>query len=230
MTTLQPFGENIWIADGPVVSFYGVPFPTRMAVVRLEHGGLWLWSPIRLDDELKREITNLGEPTVAVEPNKLHHLALAEWVAAWPALKLHAPPGLARKRPDLKFAAELGPEAPSEWRDDIEQLPIEGSVVLTEFFFFHRRSRTCLIGDLVQHHTDGGKSWKRWLIRVGGVGGPDGSTPLDARLSFWHRRRTRASVERALAWRPERLIVAHGPCVLEDAEGSLRRAMAWVLD
>ncbi|HEY2747800.1 MAG TPA: DUF4336 domain-containing protein [Polyangia bacterium] len=226
---LQPIGENIWIADGPAVTAYGVSFPTRMAVVRLERGGLWLWSPVRLDETLRRQVAELGEPRYAVEPNKLHHLALAQWVDAWPRLELYAPPGLARKRRDLRFIGELGDEAPPGWRGEIDQLRIEGSFFLTEVFFFHRPSRTCLVGDLVQRHEDGGKTWKRWLIELGGVGGADGSTPRDARMTFWHRARARACVERALQWSPRRLVVAHGPC-FEDGEAVLRRAMSWLLD
>ena len=35
---LQNIGGEIWIADGPTVSFYGFAYPTRMAVVRLKAG------------------------------------------------------------------------------------------------------------------------------------------------------------------------------------------------
>jgi hypothetical protein len=226
---LQPIGEEIWIADGPIVHAYGLPFPTRMAIVRLGDGRLWLWSPVRLDRELRREITGLGPPTFAVTPNKLHHLALRQWVDEFPALSLYAPPGLARKRRDLRISAELEDTPPAAWRGEIDQVRIEGSVFMTEVLFFHRRSRTCLVGDLVQHHSDDGKTWKRWLIKIGGVGGPEAGTPRDARLTFWHRRRARACVERALAWEPQRLVMAHGQCVLEDGTAVLRRSMSWLL-
>jgi hypothetical protein len=116
MALLQPVGESLWLIDGPLVVAYGVPFPTRMVVARLHGGGLWLWSPIRLDDRVRRAVESLGEPRYVVEPNKLHHLALAEWVAAWPQLRLYAPPGLAKKRRDLVFASELTDEPPVEWR------------------------------------------------------------------------------------------------------------------
>jgi hypothetical protein len=104
MSGLKPVGKDLWTIDGPVVRAYGLPFPTRMVVLRLSDGGLWLWSPIRLDERVEQAISSLGEPRYAVEPNKLHHLALAAWVAAWPSLRLYAPPGLADKRSDLRFA------------------------------------------------------------------------------------------------------------------------------
>jgi hypothetical protein len=30
MSRLQPFGDSIWIVDGPEVDFFGCPYPTRM--------------------------------------------------------------------------------------------------------------------------------------------------------------------------------------------------------
>ena len=223
-------GPDLWIVDGPVVRAYGFPFPTRMAVVRLPDGGLWLWSPTRLDEPLRQAIGSLGEPRYAVEPNKLHHLALAEWVAAWPSLRLYAPPGLAGKRRDLAFVAELQDQPPPEWRDLIDQARIEGSVFMTEVFFYHRRSRTCLVGDLIQQHDERGKSaCLRWLLKVGGVGGAEGGTPRDARLSFIHRRKAREAVSRVLAWAPERLVIAHGTCSMANGAEAIRRAFGWLL-
>jgi hypothetical protein len=38
---LTEIDRDLWIADGPRVAFLGVPYPTRMTVVRLADGGLW---------------------------------------------------------------------------------------------------------------------------------------------------------------------------------------------
>ena len=39
MALLTPLGEDLWLADGPVVRFLaGFGYPTRMAVVRLRDG------------------------------------------------------------------------------------------------------------------------------------------------------------------------------------------------
>jgi hypothetical protein len=201
-----------------------------MVVVRLSGGGLWLWSPIRLDERVRRAISSLGEPRCAVEPNKLHHLALAEWVAAWPSLRLYAPPGLAKKRRDLRFVAELTDEAPPEWRDEIDQVPIEGNIFMTEVFFFHRPSCTCLVGDLIQQHDERGKPvWLRGILKVGGVTGANGGTPRDARWSFVRRRRAREAVSRVLKWAPERVVIAHGTCRMAKGADALRGSFRWLL-
>jgi hypothetical protein len=202
-----------------------------MAVVRLDDGGLWLWSPVRLDEGVRRAIASLGEPRYAVEPNKLHHLALGEWAAEWPALRLYAPPGLAKKRTDLRFAAGLGDEAPREWSGQIDQVLVERNLWMTEVLFFHRSSSTCLVGDLIQRHDDDPSLTpvERWMMKAGGVLGPDGGTPRDARLTFLNRARARAAVRRALSWAPRRLVIAHGACAMEDGADVLRRSFRWLL-
>jgi hypothetical protein len=227
---LQPVGKGLWIVDGPIVHAYGFPFPTRMVVVRLAGGGLWLWSPIALDESLRREIASLGEPRYVVEPNKLHHLALAEWVKVWPSLRLYAPPGLADKRRDLQFTGELTNDAPPEWRDEIEQVAIDGNVFMTEVIFFHRSSSTCLVGDLIQKHDEHDKSsWSRWLLKLSGVAGSNGGTPRDARWTFIHRRRARDAISKVLAWEPEHVVIAHGSCVMTNGTSELRRSFDWLL-
>jgi hypothetical protein len=42
---LHPFGDEIWIADGPAAVAAGFPYPTRMAVIRLAGGALFVWPP-----------------------------------------------------------------------------------------------------------------------------------------------------------------------------------------
>ena len=200
-----------------------------MAVARLPGGGLWLWSPIALDDALRDEIVGLGEPRFAVEPNSLHHLALGDWVKAWPKLRLWAPPGLAKKRTDLVFEGKLGDESPPEWRDAIDQARIGGSFALTEIVFHHRASRTCIVGDLIQKFDPKeATGWRGLVMRADALVGPNGSTPREWRASFLRRDEARTCVRRALAWKPERIVIAHGRCVTERGEDALRRAFAWL--
>ena len=75
---LNPVGEELWTVEGPIVSFYSFPYPTRMAIARLANRQLWLWSPIALSSELAEELEKLGEVRYLVAPNKLHHLFLTE--------------------------------------------------------------------------------------------------------------------------------------------------------
>ncbi len=223
---LQKIGDEIWISDGPTVSFYGFPYPTRMAVVRLDNGDLWVWSPVALDGELRAEVEALGPVRHLVSPNKIHHLSLSVWVEAWPEARLYASPGLAPRRKDLEFDAELGDKPEPAWEGQIDQVVFRGSFAMEEVVFFHRRSSTCLVCDLVQRHDPAKQTgWKGLLMRLDGLVGVDGSTPREWRLSFVGRARARAAAETALSWRPERLVIAHGDWAPTDGAGALRRGV-----
>jgi uncharacterized protein DUF4336 len=226
---LVPFGDDLYLADGPCVSFAGFPYPTRMAVARLSTGRLWVWSPIALTNELAAAVDALGPVADIVSPNKLHHLFLAEWSRRWPAARLHAPPGLARRKPGLRFAAELGEGRTSPWRTEIDQVVFAGSPFMQEVVFFHRASRAAIFGDLIQRFPEGAVTgWKGAVMRLGGLVGPQGSTPLDWRLSFLSHRRARAALRTVLGWQPERLVIAHGDCAAHGAAGIIAAALRWI--
>jgi hypothetical protein len=125
---LQPFGPEIWIADGPVASFYGFPYSTRMAVIRLSDGSLFIWSPVALSTVLRAAVDALGPVRHLVSPNALHHLFLAEWASAYPEARLYASPRLRRKRRDLSFDAELGDAPEPAWAGDIDQVALHGKL------------------------------------------------------------------------------------------------------
>src|SRR3546814_4281084 len=71
----KPFGERIWIIDGPEIRMdYGpasIPFPTRMTVVRLAGGRLWVHSPIAPDTVLFAAFDAPGDVAWLVAPNRL---------------------------------------------------------------------------------------------------------------------------------------------------------------
>jgi hypothetical protein len=229
MAMLEEFGPSLYVADGPKVSFFGFPYPTRMALARLRDGSLWVWSPIKLSPELDRAVDALGPVRHIVSPNKIHHLFLEEWAERWPDAQIHAPPGLATRRPDLHFDTNLGDAADSAWAADIDQTIFRGSFAMEEVVFFHRPSRSAIFCDLVQRHDPAAmKGLKGLLMRLDGLVGEHGSTPREWRASFLRRSRARLARARVLAWEPESLVIAHGACARENATQTLARALAWI--
>jgi hypothetical protein len=226
---LELIEEAIWIADGPAVSFFGFPYPTRMTVVRLSDGGLWVCSPVRLDERLQAAVTQLGAVRCLVSPNKLHHLYLAEWAHAWPDAQLYASPGLARRRPDLRFHAELSDRPDPVWAADIDQVIFRGSWAMDEVVFFHRRSRTAIFTDLIQKFdAQAFHGWRRVVMTWDGMVGPNGSTPREWRLSFWNRRAARAALQTVLDWNPHRVLIAHGTWVRENGRAAVKQSLRWL--
>jgi hypothetical protein len=225
---LESFGPDIWIAEGPVVSFYGFPYPTRMLVIRLSDGGLFVWSPIALTAELKAAVDALGPVAHVVSPNKIHHLSMGEWQDAYPSAKLYASPGLAQKRGDLRFEATLGDEAPAAWAADIDQVEMGGSAFLTEIVFFHRKSSSAIFADLIENFRPGWfKGWKGWLARLDGIVMPHGGAPREWRFTF-KKTIARAALARILAWQPEQVVMAHGELTRTDGTAFIRKSFRWL--
>lgn len=226
---LEPFGPSLYVEDGPTVSFFGFPYPTRMAVARLLDGSVWVWSPIALTPARIDEVQCIGPVRYIVSPNKLHHLFLQQWADYWPAAQLYAPPGLARKKVALSFHAELGDKASPPWGAEIDHVIFRGSFAMAEVAFFHRQSRTAIIGDLIQRFSDANVSgWKGLVLRLGGLVGERGSTPRDWRASFLRHGPARAALQKVLAWNPERLLIAHGMCAQSGATHIIRAALNWI--
>ncbi len=226
---LHEFGPALWVGEGPVVSFYGFPYPTRMAVILLADGSLFVWSPIALTPALKCEVDGLGPVRCLVSPNRLHHLFLGAWQSAYPQARLYASPGLRKKRKDLSFAAELGDAPELEWAADIDQVPVHGSF-LTEVVFFHYASRTVIFTDLLQNFPqDWFRGWRGVLARLDGIVAPNPGAPREWRASFLDRHAARAALEKILAWPIERVLIAHGEPVPANGAAFVRRAFAWLL-
>ena len=226
---LQSFGPSLFVAEGPTVSFFGFPYPTRMAAVQLSDGCLWIWSPVALTPELATAVEAIGPVGHIVSPNKIHHLFLGEWAERWPKARLYAPPGLARRRPEFRFHAGLADEPDPAWAADIDQVIFRGSFAMEEVAFFHRASRTAIIGDLVQRHPDARMTgWRGLLMRLDGLVGAQGSTPREWRASFLRRGPARAARDKVLAWQAERLLIAHGDCAQTNALEILAGALDWI--
>ena len=228
---LQPFAPEVWTAAGKTVPFLTLPFTTRMTVIRLPNGTLFIHSPEKLDFALQEELTGIGEVRYLVSPNKLHHLFLKEWLDAYPQARSYAAPGLPEKRPKLRFDELLTDEVPLAWADTIDQLLFRGSLAMQEVVFFHRPSRTLILTDLIENFEPGKLSpWHRRIARFTGILAPDGKTPIDWRFTFLFGRATaRDCLERMLAWKPERIIIAHGLCIEKDGMAFLRRSFRWLL-
>ena len=104
-----------------------------------------------------------------------------------------------------------------------------GSPEHQEVVFFHPRSRTLVLTDLIETFEASRLSRRfRWLARLAGVLDPDGKAPIRLRRTFRRGRpQLRAAVEQMIGWAPERVILAHGRWYDRDGVAELRRAFRW---
>ena len=233
MSRLEQIDGDLWVAEGEIVSFYGFPYPTHAAIARVADGRLWVWSPVRLDSELRAEVDHLGSVAHLVSPNKLHHLYLAEWKAANPQATLWGPEFTVGRRRDLAFAEPLKDLPPAEWGPDFDQAWFRGSFAMDEVVFFHRPSRAALVADLIQAFGapflhQNWSWWRRPLARLDGIAANNPGAPREWRLSFTDRAAARVARDKALSWDCERVILAHGEWRRSAGQDFLKRAFAWL--
>ena len=230
---LKEHAPGLWTADGQADKkipkfLQKYDFSTRMTVIRLTDGGLFLHSPIRLDEGLRAELGGLGEVRAIVAPNKFHHLYAGDACAAYPSANLYGAPGLPVKRKDLKFAGMLADEARPEWRGDLEQRTIRGMPMLNEVAFFHPSSRTLIATDLI-FNVPRDRPWGipivSRLLDVGGRFGP-------SRLGRWlirDKQAARESLGLIMRWDFDRVIVAHGDVLESGGHKKVRDAFGFIL-
>jgi hypothetical protein len=164
---LKQFGHEIWTADGSDVVIAGFHYPTRMAVIKLSDGDLFVCSPIQFTDSLRAEVDALGPVRHIVAPNSLHHLFLPEWKSAYPGARVCAAPGLRKKRKDIVFDADLGDAPSPDWAKEIDQVLMQGNLITTEVVFFHVKSGTVLFTDLLQQLPAGSFSgWRAFVANA----------------------------------------------------------------
>ncbi|MDQ0333531.1 hypothetical protein QFZ88_005913 [Mesorhizobium sp. YL-MeA3-2017] len=229
---LEQVHDALWIAEGENVSFYGAPYPTRSVIARLENGDLWVWSPVRLTVDLRADVDRLGPVRHLVSPNKLHHLYLKEWKAAYPEAALWGPQSTIKKRSDLSFREPLTDNPPHDWHPDIDQAWFRGSFAMDEVVFFHRPSGTAIVADLVQTFSDRFLrkhwGWFRFLARLDGLTQDQACAPLEWRLSFINRAPARKARGKVFSWNCQRVIVAHGEWVRTGGHALLRKSFRWL--
>lgn len=226
---LKPFGPQIWTSEGPVVAVAGFRYPTRMAVIRLTDGSLFIWSPIALTPGLKTEVEALGQVSHIVAPNTLHDLHLKAWKQAFPQARLHASPGLSDKRKDLDFDTDLGDEAEHAWAGQIDQVVVRGNLITTEVVFFHQASATVLFTDLIQNFPPGWfTGWRAVVARLDRMLGERPQVPQKFRVAFVNKSAARAALGRIMAWPAGNVLMAHGTPVIGNGADFIRQAFGWL--
>lgn len=229
---LIPIAANLWGAESSAVFGGVLSMPIRMTVIRLLDGALVLHSPIPVDDALAAELAALGVVRYLVAPNRLHHLYVADVHARYPAAELWGAPGLAEKRPDLRFHGRLcatPPDvpAPPAWAPELEPRLVDGNALTREVVFLHRPTRTLLVTDLVFNMRALESRVSAWILWSVGAYGRLAQS-LVWRLSTRDRAAARASIEAILAWDFDRLVMAHGTVLETEAKAELERILAWM--
>lgn len=230
----KPLAPNIGIVDGPFEYFsvagirMPMPFTTRMTVVQLANGDLFLHSPIAYDKDLADELKRMGTVRHLVSPNQWHYAHVGEWQRAFPeAIAWGSPAASRRARArhiDVHFNRMLDADPPAVWRDDIDQALMPGGI-FKEVAFFHRSSRTLILTDTIMN-LDLEKMGQPWsaLTKLFGMDAPHGGIFFGMRLPFLLQgKKASAAFVKIRSWAPERIILSHGRIFERNAGEVIRR-------
>lgn len=226
---LTDLGNGLWFAAADV-QFYGVAIQTRMAVIRLENGGLAVISPLVLDDALKQALAALGPVRHVMSPNKIHNQGIDSFVQAYPDASIWASPGLADRRPDIGFTGTLGDTPHADWADEMDQLTTQGNVFFSEVVFFHRASKTLIVADLVENISQ--ETVKSAVARAAARAGHIFGRPLPSPEFRAYTDDPEAAGKRLdeiAKWPFETILLAHGDLITDRAHDVLRDVRDFLL-
>ncbi len=218
--------DQIWHVRAPV-SFAGIRMNTRMSVVRLADGKLWVHSPVRPGPALRQTLYELGDVAYVCAPNRFHHLFIDEFMARYPRASLFVAPGLPKKRPAMSYTRILSNQPEPEWDGELDQLLFEGMPMLNEVVWLHRKSKTLILTDLCLYFKDDAAAVTRILVRMlGGYRTLGMSRTI--RLMVKDRNKARTSRDRVLNWDFDRVIVSHEHIVMANGKDAVAGALAWL--
>ena len=217
---------RIWYREY-AVRYAGMNLAARTTIVRLTSGDLFVHSPGPIDVNLRSRIGELGSVVHIVAPGTFHYLHVAAWKRAYPDAVVWLCPGLREKRPELPMGEQLSDEAPTAWRDELDQVVIKGNRVIREVLFFDRISRTLIATDSIENYGDRTLEVPRLLKfwwRLFRLWNRPALAP-EYGLGWCDRKAARASFERALQWDFVRIILSHGDLIEDNARA--QAALAW---
>ena len=221
---LDRIEEGVW-TTARRQRFWGVETGTRMNIVRLAEGGLFVHCPVALDETTRRDVDALGTVRAVLASSLFHHLYVGEWQTAYPDALFCACPGLERKRPDLRWDRILGDSPDELWAGDFEQIFVSARFE-KEVVFFHPKTRTLLCADALLNlsvHESGATRAVAFLMGNNAPG-----KGYFERIAVRDRRAARTQIDRMLSWDFDRIILAHGGMVESRGREVLREAYAWL--
>jgi hypothetical protein len=221
---LTPFADGVF-TDTRRARFLGLECGSRMTVVRLSDGGLFVHSPVALDEATRREVDALSEVRAVVAPSLFHHLHVAAWMAAYPRAFFGACPGLEWKRRDLAWSAVVADEPSPLWARDLRQVYLSARRE-NEVVFFHEASRTLVCADALIHLSTHDVASTRLAARLMGNTAP-GVGWLEP-MMIRDRALARRQADRILAWGFDKAVLAHGAVLDAGAHEAFRSAYAWL--
>jgi len=224
--------DKIYIVEYPI-RFAGMDLFSRMTIVKLGDSKLWVHSPSKVDAELKAGLDELGEVAYIIAPGNYHHLNVVDFQSAYPNAETYLCPSLESKRSDLEFDWILGNRCDPRWEQAFEQVVVQGTRFINEVAFFHQSTRTLILVDLIENIGDdytheAGLLLQFWWKVVLNMWNNPKAAP-EYQLGWGNKAVVKKSLNGILDWDFDKIILAHGNLIENDARAVAAKAWEKVL-
>jgi hypothetical protein len=195
--------------------------PRRMTVVRLNTGGLVIFSAIALREPDMAELEALGRPAFMIVPSLRHRLDAPAYAQRYPGIEVVAPRTGKEK---IAEVVRVDTSTPDFGDPTVRYVEIVGDSALE---VDGDDGLTIIVNDLIGDiHGESGVGG--WLLRVMGFAGDDPHVPGPVKLLLGKHKSEVAQQFRRWAEREDlrRIIVSHGDTIMADPRGVLRTLAA----
>lgn len=218
---LKQISSQIWHAEQNFV-ISSIPVTSRMTIVKLADGSLWVHSPIECSTQLKQEIEQLGKVKYVVAPNKVHYLFAKQFLSFFPEALFYTAPGLQEKRPELPASMVLS-GSNNPWPQDFDYLVFQGIPFANETVWFHKASQTLILTDLCQWWQGDISLSAKIFNTLTGVR-KKFDVPRTVRLLVKDKTAARKSADAILQWPIQTIVMAHNSIIESNAKALLSQA------
>ena len=215
---IKEFAENLWVVEDEKFSVGVLQIGSRMTIIRLKDGELFVHSPIALSKTIRDSIDIIGKPKFIIAPNTMHHLFLKQFYDQYRETEIYIVPGLRKKLPDFSNAKDLLDKRDYPWSEEIKQHHVKGIPKLDEVVFFHPFSKTLILTDLAFYITADKPLFTRLFFRINGVYDRFGPSRIFKYFILKNKSEFKKSIGYILEWDFDKIIISHGRLIEKDGK------------
>ncbi|MGH7799573.1 MAG: DUF4336 domain-containing protein [Thermodesulfobacteriota bacterium] len=214
----KEFAENLWVVEDEKFSVGVLQIGSRMTVIRLKHGELFVHSPIALSTTIRDSVDIIGKPKFIIAPNTMHHLFLKQFYNEFSDTELYIVPKLRKKLNDLPLAKDLVDGLDYPWNNEIKQHHVKGIPKLEKVVFFHSQTKTLILTDLAFYITADKPLFTRLFFRLNGVYDKFGPSRIFKHFILKNKSEFKKSLDYILTWDFDKIIISHGKLIEREGK------------
>ncbi|KAF2735926.1 hypothetical protein EJ04DRAFT_511382 [Polyplosphaeria fusca] len=238
-STIATFSTPFW-------RFGRIKVGGRGTAVRMQSGGVAVFSPTALTDDVKAKVAGMGEVKYITAMDMEHHIFIGPWHEAFPNAKVIGPEGLPEKRKQQNneavpfasiFKAKQIPSVDAEFDTEFDYEYVYGHIN-KELVFLHKPTKTLIEADLIfnlpateQFSKTGESATTGILTKI--FGALQKTSGMAQKRLIWYgtsggdKAGFHQSMAKINGWDFDRIIPCHGDVIETGGKGIFQHLMEW---